>query len=518
MSTNNKATLVICLNDHEVLTAAKVLHNRKNIVDEYYLMINSSFYQLHGNFLDELNFNLIIFNQNEFIKDNLSDSTSALSIFLKKIENVQFGSLINLTYSKLACYISGALKSNTKKGPRFDLRGNISIRDQWSQYLYSSYDCGAPNPFSLEFLFQKIINISLSEKEIISKSKRDHICISLKGDNSTLKATEISNFIYSYLKNHKTHDVVLIPNSTNSQTLQSIVNQDHLEFFNKKVIIAEPQKSFAYLNQCVFHITDDDFFSSVSSVYLKPTIQVFSSYEELITNSRLQLNSVLIAQNSNSIISHNLLNECSEAILRHGEISKELQSLSPLIYGKNKIYSSFHKSGCFLLNQVTKSTITLDELINEIQFYLYNLVIDDVELISVKSIDVKNLANELSNLQSGLQFIFELGEHYQNAAELIFKESQVDSPKISVIKKYAARVAEIEILLEQIGKKFPELLGFINFNLTYQRNIEDESVQKMSEKHVLAAHQLKTLTSAFYELIESILSRYNNKRESETTI
>jgi len=341
------------------MTAAKILHNRKNIIDDYYLMINSSFYFQHGALLEELNFNLIVLESRDFLLKNLNECLVSIHDFLAKIDTLKFSSVVNLTYSKLACYLTSAIKSLSKKGPRYNLRGDISIRDQWSQYLYASYDCGSPNPFSLEFLFQKIMNISISDKEIIASQKRYHICISLKGDNSTLRSTDISNFIYTYLKNHKTHDVVLIPNGQNKNILDAIVNQDHLEFFNKKIIIAEPSNTISYLQECILHISDDDFFSSVSSVFLKPTIQAFSSYDELITNSRLQLHSVLIAQNLNSVISHNLLNECVEAILKHGDISKELLSLSPLIFGKNKLYTTIHKNGCFLLNPITKLSPSL---------------------------------------------------------------------------------------------------------------------------------------------------------------
>jgi hypothetical protein len=518
MIDNNSATLVICLQDHEVMTAAKILHNRKNLLDEYYLLINNSFYQKNKLLLEELNFTTLVFNHSEYLQENLNDSVTNLNKFLQKLNSLNFQSVVNLSYTKLACYLTSSLEVMAKRGPRYDLRGNISIRDQWSQYLYSSYDCGAPNPFSLEYLFQRIINIQLSDKENTSTAIKNHICITLSRDYSVFKTNEISSFIYTHLKKYKNHEIVLIPTPDNAEILNAVINQDHLEFFNKKIVIAEPAKSAQLLKTCLIHISDDDYFSSISSVYLRPSIQAFSNYSELVTNSRIQLNSIYIAQSSNSIITHNLINECADAILKKIDVSKELSNLSALIAGKNNVYSSVHKNGNYLLQHITGSTTTLDEVVNSMQFYIYNLAIDDIELAPVKLFDVTHLITTLSNMQQGLQFIFELGEHYQNSAQSIFKESNSDRPNIATIQKFSQRVIEIESLLEQIGQKFPELLGFIHFNLTYQRNIEDESLQKMAEKHILAAHQLKTLTSAFYELIESTLSRYNKRKDHAPTV
>lgn len=513
MRATNSKTLVLALNDsYETIQIISNISNSANR-DQYSILVSNSFHTEYSDFISHSKVETIKLNLSSLIKDNLSNSKHAIKDLLAELNSYNFTSVVNLTYSKFSCYLTSLLELLSKKGPRYDLSCELSIRDQWSQYLFSVFETHAANPFSFSFISSKILKLNRN-KNIISPKRANVISI-YPSNASSLNASTVSEYIYSFLKQNTNYKIHIIKNRKNSKIVNEILNLDFIDYFSSRIIV----KSHAEFNQLIdqyrFIISNDINIISLASFEQTPCIQCFNSIDELTdTNPGCEFSFMIAPKSEIKHIGQHALLELSNALLSNTPIQVLKNNEGCLTLAKYEIYSTHFQHGLPISINLAQSSMNGFTFMKALTTYLMPLCIDSTEFNVQPPTNFESSLSELQHIKTGLELTFELSEHAISSAKSIIDEINSDVPKISHVKKHSQRLSEIDVLIRSLSDKFPNLSVVLDFHLTNITNFDAENILQMAQHRLIASQHLKNSVSAYYELLETLLSRYNKRKNT----
>ncbi len=509
MSNFNTKTFIIALgNNHETINVLSKL-TKSGDHDNYIILVRDVFYNKYHQLLKEFNFQYKIFSPLSFISNSTAESTNKINFFLNEINQLKLKQVINLTPSKVACYIASLIKVEIKKGPRYNLSAEIAIRDQWSQYLYVSYLTSTSPTHSFSNLAQRILGTQINK--IKQYNSESFILLDFDyNQKSRINIQTTSELIYKILKTYPNRQFKIVSNHLNANEIQKLLKIEYVDFFRKRLKVITEQNLINEIKLSEITVSDKRETIAIADFYNKKSIECFNNNFELINFNTNNDNSIAICPQLDINIDYHALIKITMSFIEHNV--NYITTDSDYSFNKYRVLSHTYQHGFPISTDLNHKVATSETYIQHLSSYILPLAIDGIEhkIIPVSS---ANLKNEIVNLKYGMQLIYELLQHSSIACSKILSEIDSNSPKTSKIKNNLNRLNEIDQLLSDLSTRFPEISTLIQFTLIQLKNIESNNVIQLAQKQLIQGEFLKNVISAYYEIMDNN-SIKTNQRES----
>jgi hypothetical protein len=217
-------------------------------------------------------------------------------------------------------------------------------------------------------------------------------------------------------------------------------------------------------------------------------------------------------------ISYHVVASSISTLLASGQIETQdiENNISPFHLGSFDFYKSdFSQSGLMRLVNINPHSAPQTKVIVQ-QFlrmaWLY-LLEQKEEQLNFYEITPK-VAQDLRNLQAGLEHLFDLCEFGKKYSLQILEEVASDTVEIGKLKEHSAKIDEIDELSLSLKNAHPYLTPIINYLALQKATLGGDNLVKLSESSFLTYDKGSLLVKILFDLIDKNLqnTEQSNKR------
>lgn len=458
--------------------------------------------------------------------ESSADALSNLKKQLNEINNEKIDVSINLAFSKSSTYLHTLIKSENKVGPYFNLMHERVLQDKWSQYLYSTVMRGDLNPYNLVDLFGNIIGVNkklthLSNKEF-SVEEKSHVLIHPFSSKQEKQWTSNRwvEVIYQTLKRNTDVKVILCGSKLDQQKAEEIIGSELLSSYRNRIetwIGLKLNELYARVDQNYLFVGHDSMIGNLLSFKNVKSLTVSVGPVRPHETTPYALDNYNLALRNNSDeLPYNVTYQCIEQLLKKNLINtQELHNNCSTI--------SINKVSLFKSDMLANGDLTIKEQLHkeqdakEVMRNFYHIAWSSIITEANISMDVPNISNEaktqLVNHVKGIETLFELAEFGKKYSRYIIEEISKNTPSIDEIKKFSAKLDEVDTLSDMIVGSYPLLAPIIDYAKVAKNNLQGTNLVNLSESAFYAYNEVTLLCSVLYEFYEkcSLI-----KKQSET--
>lgn len=475
------------------------------------------------------------FDAKDFMAENpnsLKAVTKEMQQFIKNINNEKIDILFNLSFSKSSSYFSTLIKADHKLGLVRDLRGQLVVNDRWSQFVYSNVMNGPHNPFNLTDIYRRMLGtkeipLAYDRVENIGPSKKIVVHPFASSKKKRWGVTKWTEVIYQILKNHTQATVQVMggPGDVNeakqieeSEILKKL--RDRLQFNVGNSTLEETFNNLADADLFIGHDSMGGHMAAINSV---PSITLSLGTVRPAETTPYGANSYNVSPRIKCFPC--FPNDKCDLLPCHGNIS--YQAITTLVEGIlanetiNGKYLTSKLSGFHLENlyihkaNLTSQGLELAELTGNSQelaglFQTYykiawSFVFSEEEVKAASPKLTGQQYSELTNYQGGIQNLYELNNFGIKYSQYILEETKTQSPRLTLIKDYSNKLAEIDNLTNLLKTTFPLLSPLIDFYFVAKANLKGNNIIELAESSYVTFYEFNNAVQVMNELIEQTL-------------
>jgi ADP-heptose:LPS heptosyltransferase len=519
----------------QTFQAARQLKSENNDVD-LYLVARKNFAKPLEFLLNTVFTKIYYVDRDSFLKERKTD-VAAFNIksFFDEINKEQFSASINFSFCKTSSYLNSLIKSPVKLGSRYNLQGEVSISDTWSQLIYASVLNGTLTPFNLVDLYRRILGAKELDTIATYNNVSEKKSIVIHPFASDIKkrwgATKWAELTYQLLKNNNDLTITVVGSANEKQEVKQILGAPILQNFSDRIRNWVGTKTIqdtynALLDSRLF-IGHDSMVSHLASVAgTKSLILSLGSVRPNETTA-YGLNNFVLSPTSacfpcvlsancehlkcHNDISHQVVNQLSSQLINSDEFS--LEELESNVAGFHLNNVNIHKT--HLDDNLGQRLFSLNRRADSVEqtfikFYeiLWNLSLHNKDTPNTFPELGKPVLAELSRYQEGINNLYEVANFSMQYCNDIIDQAESKNPSIIKIKETSQRLLEIDNLALISRKPFPLLGPIIDFYYVSKANIDAENIVDVAEHSLISYHQAANGYAVLYELVLQCINKY----------
>lgn len=457
--------------------------------------------------------------------------------------------LINLSFSKSSALLSRFLEARYKLGLVADRNGGEVALDNWSQYISASVMTGPLNGFSLVDIYKMIAGVKQAgpvevSDEIEEVNKEQSIVIHPFASHAKKrwKPQKWSEIIYKVLKENPKLNVHIVGGPKDQEDSQKIVETPSLNNYKEQIYLhagtASIRDTWNLITASEVFVGHDSMVSHLASLANKTSLTISLGTVRPHETAPYGENNYVLAPKTkcfpcfptdacetyqcHSDISYHVVASSISTLLKSNKINTEdiEKNISPFHLGSFDFYKTeFSPSGLQRLVNLNPHSAPQTKVIVQ-QFlrmsWLY-LLEQKEEQLNFYEITPK-VAQDLKNVLTGLEHLFDLCEFGKKYSHLILEEVASETVHIGRLKEHSARIDEIDDLSVNLKNAHPYLTPIIDYLALQKATLGGDNLVKLSEASYLTYDKGSLLVKILYDLIDKNLKnteQINRRPESD---
>jgi ADP-heptose:LPS heptosyltransferase len=473
--------------------------------------------------------------------NSLEDSQARVHSLITTLNSYDFDCAINLSFSKVSAYLMSSITTRIKLGNRYNLDGDISIKDPWSQFVFSNTMRGTLNPFNLVDIYKNILGAKGFEAILpVHKPTLDNIVVHPFASQKRKKwgLTKWSELIYQMLKTNDNYTVTIVGAKDEIEEANQLLSSPILAKYSTRIInnvgTTTIEESHMALKAAKLFVGHDSMVSHLASTTGIPVI-VLSLGNVRHSETTAYGNSIAITASMNcypcalttkcdhfkchSAINYQVVNKLVSMRLNGIDINPKSMSenISTFHVDKTDIFQTYFDVSGQRLQLLNQKSDSLQESFKAFYEFIWSLVIQDQEIHANLPVLSKDSTAELNRYLEGVNNLFELSNFAITYCNELITETHSKSPSVNKIKELSGKLHEIDNLFLVSEKPYPLLAPMIEFYYVHKANIEGSNIIEVAEESLLIYHKMVNSYSIMYELMKQTVTK-NSKRPLEMTV
>ncbi|POB13113.1 glycosyltransferase family 9 protein [Halobacteriovorax sp. DA5] len=481
-----------------------------------------------------------------FGADNVREALSKLKKQLKEINEQNIDVSINLAFSKSATYLHSLIESSNKVGPYFNDLHERVITDRWSQYLYSTVMRGDLNPFNLVDLFSSIIGTTkklthLSNKDYSSEKKTNLLIHPFASNEKKMwKANRWVEVIYQTLKKNENVKVYICGSNQDQKSADEILNSELIRPFKDRVnlwIGLDLKELYSKVDSSFLFVGHDSMIGNLLSFKNIKTLTISLGTVRPHETTPYALDNYNLAPKTecapcfpkdectefkcHNDVPYNITHQCIGQLLNNNKINiEELNSsCSSLSLSRVKLYhSDMLDNGDLYIRESLHKDQDAKEVMRNFYHIAWTSIFTEINTsMDIPSFNIQTKA-QLSSQSKGIETLYELSEFGKKYSRYIIEEISKNTPSLEEIRKFSAKLDEIDRLSDLVSTSYPLLAPVIDFAKVAKNNLQGNNLVKLSEAAFYTYNEISLMCSVLYEFFEKCSLINKSKPEARENI
>lgn len=509
-----------------------VLVARKKYSDPIRFLLNDCF--------DEV----ITFDYNQLVLDSdnprLVNVQNNIKNFSKTINKDPIHAVVNLTFSKTSGYLANLIDCPFKLGVHYDQDNKLSIKDHWSQFVYSNVLTGPLNPFSLVDIFSKIIGtkpLNLTSKPTPDTYSSIVIHPFSSQEAKTWKTGKWSEVIFNIFKTTKIKQITIVGNANEHLKANEIINSPLLAKYKDKIKNSAGKLNIKEvkekLSRSDLFIGHDSMVGHLASLTGIKTVTISLGTVRPVETAPYGNNNFVLAPLTNCFpcfpdqkcdhfkchvdIPYQSINTfLTNLINKTKSDAKLLEGVSPFHVSKLQIYkSNIASSGFFNLNPLIDHNMDAKLVFQKIFRIVWQYVLSETDEASDFPVINQTTAAVLSNYQEGIKHLYQINEFGKKYSTYILQEVASQTPSIEKIKDFSRKIEDVDKLMLTIKETYPLLSPVIDYYAVVKSNLEGDNVVGLTENAYITYENGSIYCSVLNELIDKTIAEYHSSQTKQ---
>ena len=488
--------------------------------------------------LKDIFFKTILLDEAEILgdHDSLRDSRDRLKKLVTTINAFTPDVVVNLSFCKPSSYLSSMISAKFRLGMHYNLQGDVSISDTWSQYLYSTVMTGPLNPFSLVDIYRHLVGTSAPTLTDNLPKSNNILTIHpfASHEKKYWKVEKWGEIVFKLLKDRPNLRINIVGASNEADEAKKLASLPILKPYQSRLfnLVGETtlEQLAEVLKQSSLFIGHDSMVGHLSSIIGCKTLTIaLGTVRPIETIPWGDGNFVLSPRTScypcfpkdscsglkcHSDIPYQVVLECSKQLLDQQSIDlSKLESSVSCFHLEGTLIqrSSISSAGYLQLVTLGDFKPTLRELMHQFYRIVWLYTFDHKE--EPNTLPVLNSQNYdlLLKTLKGLEHAYELTEFGKKYSRYILTELAKEGPSLQEIKTHSKKIDEIDKLLRVIKDNYPSLAPMINYHQVARQNLHGDNIVQMTENSYLNFEEQGTTCGVLFELIEKSLTEYRHR-------
>jgi ADP-heptose:LPS heptosyltransferase len=477
--------------------------------------------------------------------NNLSQYIENINTWLKKPQLQNIDILMNFSFCQTSNYLSRLIPVEHRLGTYIDNFNQVSVKDQWSQIVYSMVMNGPYCAFSLVDIYKNILGTrtdltkdlppSLSQTENKERAGLNALAIHpfASSTKKRWKPSKWGEIIYKALKDNPGLKVHLFGAKNEQAPSREILNSSVLKKFADRIENHVGQLSvyetYQKLGECSYFIGHDSLLGHLAKLHQLPTLTVALGTVRPIETTPYGNNSFVLSPKTKCFpcfpdtdcnffqchadISYQAVAEVLNNFLQgEMDISKIEKTVSPFHLDSLDIFEFAPTSqGWFILDKKGGGSPAFRDVMKDIYRTALSYKLEEVEEnISLPELTPSHI-EKLRHILSGIEQYYELCEFGKKYSRFILTEVGQDQPNVKDIKEFGNKIDDIDRLQDLLKKTYPELGSIIDFYKVVKSNLQGENIVEISESSYIVYNDNGILCSIIFDLIQSIVNKHDIK-------
>lgn len=467
-------------------------------------------------------------------KDDLENKFDKVKSVISLVNQTESDAVVNLSFSRTSAYLSTLIKAKHHLGLAVEPDNQISVNDNWSQYLYSNVLGGDLNPFNLVDLFRFIIGCNENSHQKPSNSEVKNIVLHPFGSHKrkAWKAEKWVEVVFKLMKSHSDIRLTVVGGEADKQDSLKILEHPLVKNFSSRIINQvgkfSLQQTFENVEQQDLMIGHDSMVSHIAALKGVQTITIpLGTVRPMETAPYLDGSIVLAPQTDcfpcqletscdyfkcHSDVPYQIVTDVISGFIKDpsGKEVVQLANTERIKVSSVRIYQArFTEIGAYVLEDLSKGrSVNAKETFRNIARVSWLYILSEQEEKNTAPILSSKAISKLSEVYKGIEFLFELCEFGKKYSRFILEEISEESPDLEKIKEFSTKVDEIDQLLTNLKITYPDLYFIIDFLTVRKANLSGDNLISLSENSFYAFHTGSMLSSACYEMLQSLLNAH----------
>ncbi len=475
---------------------------------------------------------------------NLDSAISNFSLYLGEINSNDIDIAINLSFSKSSAQLASLVSAKYYFGSLTDQQAQEQIKDPWSQYIFSTVMAGAYNQLALNDIFRQILGLKENQTVPVELNPRKNQIIFAPFASHRKKRWRTEKWaevIYKTLKNFPNYEVHLI-GSTADQEASKLISENPFvqsvsQNFKNQVGVLSIQELRDLMTESRLLVAHDSMASHLAAYTGLQSLTIALGTVRPLETAPYIKGSYVLKPNTkcfpcfpadecasfqcHSDISYQVVCSAIETLIQndtitHTDLSQKLNSFHLGSFG---LYKTDFSDGLLHFESLNKDeTPSTKELMGHFYRMAWLYLLEEKE----ERMGAPNFSNqtkaELKTNQDGIKHLYELYQFGQDYSRYILEEIAKDTPDLSKIKEYGAKIDEIDQLSIFVGKQFQDLTPIVHFVTLRKANLEGEHIVHLTQSSFFTYNQGVLLCKILFELVQSCISPEDSKKLPSRTL
>lgn len=475
---------------------------------------------------------------------NLESALSNFGHYLDEINANDIDAAINLSFSKSSAHLTSLLSAKYYFGSQTDAYAQEQIKDPWSQYIFSTVMSGAYNQLSLNDIFRFVLGLKAESVPAPTSSTTSTKIIIAPFASHRKKKWRVEKWtevIYKTLKNFPDNEVHIIGSTNDLEASKLITESPFVQNVSKNLVNQVGKLSLEELSKLMkdskLLVGHDSMASHLAAFVGLQSMTVALGTVRPLETAPYQKNSYVLKPNTkcfpcfpsddcasfqcHSDISYQVVCSAIELLLNNGTIERNdlSQKLNSFHLGSFGIYKTDFADGLLYFESLNKEeSLSAKELMGHFyrMAWLY-LLEEKEERMGTPELSGQAKADLKAN-QDGIKHLYDLYQFGQDYSRYILEEIAKDTPDLSKIKEYGAKIDEIDQLSILIGKQFQDLVPIVHFLTLRKANLEGEHIVHLTQSSFFTYNQGVLLCKILFELVQSCISTEDSRKSPSRTL
>ncbi len=445
------------------------------------------------------------------------DVVANLNKQMKEINEEEIDVSINLAFSKSSTYLHSLIHSSNKVGPYFNDMHERVIGDKWSQYLYSTVMRGDLNPYNLVDLFSAIIGVKkklthLSNKEFSHDEKTKLLIHPFASkDNKMWKTNRWLEVIYQTLKKSPDLKLYICGTNTEKDKIDELLSSSLLAPYQSRIeawINLDLKELYNRVDENFLFVGHDSMVGNLLSFKNIKSLTISLGPVRPHETTPYGLDKFNLAPrnaNDHNDVPYNVAHQCIIQLLKKNQIKTEElhNACSSLSINQVKLYrSDMLDNGDVTIKEILHKEQDAKEIMRNFYHIAWSSIFNEVNL----SMDIPHLSSEaktqLKSQAKGIETLYELSEFGKKYSRYIIEEVSKNTPSLEEIKKYSAKLNEIDNLSDFIVTTSPLLAPVVDYGKVAKNNLSGKNIVKLSESAFYTYNEVSLMCSVLYEFFD----------------
>ncbi|MBD64109.1 MAG: hypothetical protein CME62_02805 [Halobacteriovoraceae bacterium] len=478
---------------------------------------------------------IVMFDTKDFFaKKSLKDAQVTLGNFVYDLNKNEFDVCVNLSYTKSASYLNSLINCQLRLGPYRNEAAEISINDNWSQYIFSNVLDHNLTPFNLVDLYRFVLGCQdvHTLNDDASYVRQKHIVVHPFASQKKKRwgFSKWSELIYKLLKDHPEHEVHIVGGTEDQTEAKRIIESPALSIYTERIFNrtqdASLAKTYELLLTTELFIGHDSVVSHLAAETLTSSIVLsLGSVKPFETNAYSNKVINIVPRNGcypckttercetlpcHSSINHQLVAQIAHGVLGGQEITEKYlkTNINSFQLDSVDIYGSIYNSHGLDLLPITQNYKNIENVFKDFYKVVFQCFLRDHDLnCSIPEIS-RETAAKLNHYRDGAQYLIEIYNFGVKFSNKIITECEQPEPNINTINGFISKITELDQMASITRKSYPLLSGIIDYVYTHKANVVGENIHAICKDNLVTFYDGANLSAVMLEFIDKAIAPY----------